>query len=45
MGMTDAGWLHIFDVLTQCKVDYRGLIGLGKAIDVYELGLDSYNVV
>lgn len=45
MGMTGAGWLHIFDVLTQCKVDYRGLIGLGKAIDVYELGLDSYNVV
>lgn len=45
MGMTGAGWLHIFDVLTQCKVDYRGLIGLGKAIDVYEFGLDSYNVV
>lgn len=25
-------------------VDFRGLLGLGKAVDVYALGLDSYDV-
>nr|DAT52631.1 MAG TPA: hypothetical protein [Caudoviricetes sp.] len=43
-GMSDAGWIRIFDVLTKCKVDYRGLIGLGEAVDVYELGSDSYTI-